>query len=64
MRLPDFTQDEQLNRLKEQMGIPRDQYGSLPDANPHLPNFVADDRDAGRHPDGAPADSTPRPQLR
>lgn len=64
MRLPDFTQDEQLNRLKEQMGIPRDQYGLLPDASSPQSNPIADDRDAGRHPDGAPADSTPRPQLR
>lgn len=60
MRLPDFTQHEGLNRLKEQMGIPRDQYGSLPDASSPPSSSTADDRDAGRHPDGAPADSTPR----
>jgi hypothetical protein len=29
MKLPDFRQYEPLNRLKEQMGIPRDQYGSI-----------------------------------
>jgi|SRR5208283_492332 len=30
MNLPDFTQFEPLNRLKEQMGIPRDQYVTFP----------------------------------
>jgi hypothetical protein len=29
MKLPDFTQFEPLNNLKDQMGIPRDQYGSF-----------------------------------
>jgi hypothetical protein len=30
MNLPDFHQFEPLNRLKEQMGIHRDQYGAFP----------------------------------
>ena len=30
MNLPDFHQYEPLNRLKQQMGIPRDQYGAFP----------------------------------
>lgn len=29
MRLPDFTRYEPLNRLKEQMGIQRDEFGSI-----------------------------------
>ncbi|WOJ91695.1 hypothetical protein RZS28_19820 (plasmid) [Methylocapsa polymorpha] len=32
MNLPDFTKFEPLNRLKDQMGIPRDQYGAFPEA--------------------------------
>ena len=64
MRLPDFTQDEQLNRLKEQMGIPRDQYGLLPDVNSPPSNPIADARAAGHCPDGATAGSTPRPQRK
>ena len=30
MNLPDFTQFEPLNRLKDEMGLPRDQYGTFP----------------------------------
>ena len=36
MNLPDFTQFEPLNRLKEQMGIPRDHYGAFPQTS-HKP---------------------------
>ncbi len=36
MNLPDFTQFEPLNRLKEQMGLPRDQYGAFPQTS-HKP---------------------------
>jgi hypothetical protein len=30
VNLPDFSQFEPLNTLKEQMGIPRDHYGAFP----------------------------------
>ena len=36
MTLPDFHQFEPLNRLKEQMGIPRDHYGAFPQTS-HKP---------------------------
>ena len=36
MNLPDFHQFEPLNRLKEQMGIPRDHYGAFPQTS-HKP---------------------------
>ena len=36
MNLPDFPQFEPLNRLKEQMGIPRDHYGAFPQTS-HKP---------------------------
>ena len=36
MNLPDFTQFEPLNRLKEQMRIPRDHYGAFPQTS-HKP---------------------------
>jgi hypothetical protein len=36
MNLPDFHQFEPLNRLKEQIGIPRDQYGTFPQTS-HKP---------------------------
>ena len=32
VNLPDFTQFEPLNRLKDEMGIPRDHYGAFPQA--------------------------------
>lgn len=34
MNLPDFRNDEGLNTLKAQMGIPRDVYGSFPGVSP------------------------------
>ena len=64
MRLPDFTQDEGLNRLKEQMGIPRDQYGSAPAETVPPTNTVPAERDSAHRPDGAPADAPARDERR
>ena len=50
MNLHDFHQFEPLNRLKEQMGLPRDHYGAFPRTSSYRPTERTESLDPAKSP--------------